>query len=215
MYETLLSEYLREELNWRIWGRGCFPLRSNRVLLHHTAHQEKRICLGRLRGFHKVDSLWLAVHSVGSLADHGTMLEGSPRGCDCSGVLQRLSIPCPVVGMYIQPMVPALGTTSLGRVMCHWDHLDCKHDWTLWGPLFKRLRSWQTDSEIYLSHSHSRPAHMYVPLLSDLLPPIWRGPPLPSISFCHPGTGTVSNFTERLPRLWTSILPTYGFKGWE
>ena len=132
---------------------------------------------------------------------------GSSRGCDCSGLLQRLSVPCPVLGMYIQPMVPALGATSLERVMCYWDHLDCKHDWTLWGPLFKRLRSWQTDSEIYSSHSHSRPASHVCSLAFRLVTTNLEGSAPPSVSFCHPGTGTVSNFTERLPRLWTNILP--------
>ena len=64
--------------------------------------------------------------------------------------------------------------------MCYWDHLDCKHDWTLWGPLFKRLRSWQTDSETTRLAATQDQPHMYVPFLSDLSPPIWRGLPLPS-----------------------------------
>ena len=48
MCETLLSEYLREELNWRVWGRGYFPLRSSRVLLI-TQHTEKEDLSGKIK----------------------------------------------------------------------------------------------------------------------------------------------------------------------
>ena len=142
--------------------------------------------------------------------------------------------------------------------MCYWDHLDCKHDWTLWGPLFKRLRSWQTDSETYSSRSHSRPGshvrslafRLVTTYLEGSAPAFWRRKWQPTPVSCLENPrdggawwaaiygvaqsrtqlkrlssssssspcllslfavlvqGTVWSFTERLPRLWTNILPT-------
>ena len=44
-----------------------------------------------------MDSLWLVVHSMGSMADHGTMDGGGHQeNVTVQGVLQRLySLPCP------------------------------------------------------------------------------------------------------------------------
>ena len=90
--------------------------------------------------------------------------------------------------------------------MCFWDHLDCKHDWTLWGPLIKCLRSLQTDSEIS-SGSRSRPASHIFFLAFRLVTTDLEASAASFGLFAILVEGAVSSFTERLPRLWTNTLP--------
>ena len=94
-------------------GEGSFPGRSQRVLLGYTAHQEKRIFLGRFKGVHKVDSdIRCVVCSMESTADRVTYYVGGRYQEDVTAwVTRRLLSPSSVLGRYILTTAPAPGAT--------------------------------------------------------------------------------------------------------
>ena len=73
---------------------------------------------------------------------------------------------------------------SLEIIMCCWDHLDCIHDWTWLGILYKLLRLWQVGVEMY-SSCHSRKVSYVNSLAYQTCHlPIWGGLPLSLVSPC-------------------------------
>ena len=88
--------------------------------------------------------------------------------------------------------LPALPTMnhfqehSFERALFCWDHLHSVCDWTLLRSLYKHLRFWQVDEEIFLFCGCPKQAsHMSFLAYWTCHLPMWSGLPLHLVPLCH------------------------------